>query len=134
MWQNTLEFAGTSVSLTAYWTSGYSTASLDLGGVWETGDGREADCQANADAGASTQAFADGTPYQCSAHAQWNADLTARHTFNDKYTVYLDVLNVFDIKPEFEPAAAYSLFGYNPAWAGPNIVGRYYRVGVNLDF
>jgi iron complex outermembrane receptor protein len=44
------------------------------------------------------------------------------------------VLNVFDIEPDFDPAAAYGLFGYNPAWSGPNIMGRYYRLGVKLDF
>ena len=69
----------------------------------------------------------------CNAKAQWNADMTVRHTFNDKYTVYADILNVFDIKPEFEPSAAYSLFQFNPSWAGPNAMGRYFRVGVKLD-
>ena len=69
----------------------------------------------------------------CTQKAQWNADLTARHTFSDKYTVYLDVLNVFGIDPEFDPSAAYALFNYNPAWAGPNMLGRYFRVGVKLD-
>ena len=39
-----------------------------------------------------------------------------------------------DIEPEFDPSAAYALFGFNPAWGGPNIMGRYYRVGVKLDF
>jgi len=126
-WQNSIEFAGTTVSLTAYYTCGYDTVSLDFGGI-------PGDCQGNADAGASTAAYADGTPVNCSQPAQWNADLTARHTFNDKYTVFLDVLNVFDIEPEFDPSAAYGLFGYNPAWGGPNIMGRYYRVGVKLDF
>jgi iron complex outermembrane recepter protein len=126
-WQNTFEFGPTSVSLTAYYTSGYDTASLDFGGV-------EGDCQGNADAAASTLAYVDGTPVNCTQPEQWNADLTARHTFNDKYTVYLDVLNVLDIEPEFDPSAAYGLFNYNPAWAGPNIMGRYYRVGVKLDF
>jgi iron complex outermembrane receptor protein len=48
--------------------------------------------------------------------------------------VYLDVLNVFSIKPEFDPSAAYSLFNYNPAWGGPNMVGRYFRLGVQFDF
>jgi len=126
-WQNTFEFAGTSVSLTAYYTSGYDTASIDFGGV-------KGDCQGNADAGASTASYVDGSPVNCSTPAQWNADLTARHTFNDKYTVFADVLNVFDIGPEFDPSAAYGLFWYNPAWAGPNIMGRYYRLGVKLDF
>ena len=57
-----------------------------------------------------------------------------RHKFSDKYTVYLDVLNVFDIEPEFEPSAAYGLFRFNPAWAGPNIMGRYFRLGAKIDF
>jgi iron complex outermembrane receptor protein len=125
MWQNTLEFSGTSVSLTAYWTSGYETASIDFGGV-------EGDCAASI--GASTQSYINGDPVNCYQGGQWNADLTARHTFSDKYTVYMDVLNVFNIEPEFDPSAAYSLFNYNPAWAGPNILGRYYRLGVKFDF
>ena len=50
------------------------------------------------------------------------------------FEVKLNVLNVFDIDPEFDPSAAYALFNYNPAWAGPNMLGRYFRVGVKLDF
>jgi iron complex outermembrane receptor protein len=126
-WQNTLEFGKTAISLTAYYTSGYDTASLDFGGV-------EGECQANADAGASTVAYVNGDPVLCSAKPTWNADLTVRHKFNDKYTVYMDVLNVLDINAPFEPSAAYNLFQYNPAWAGPNIMGRYFRLGAKFDF
>jgi iron complex outermembrane receptor protein len=126
-WQNTVEFGKTAVSLTAYYTSGYDTASIDFGGI-------KGDCQANADAAASTAAYVDGTPVNCNSKAVWNADLTVRHKFNDKYAVYLDVLNVFDIKAPFDPSAAYGLFNYNPAWAGPNILGRYFRLGAKLDF
>jgi iron complex outermembrane receptor protein len=126
-WQNTVSFGSTSISLTGYYTSGYDTASVDFGGV-------EGACQDNADAGASTAAYANGDPVNCTQKAQWNADFTARHTFNDKYTVYADILNVFGIDPEFDPSAAYALFNYNPAWAGPNMLGRYFRVGVKLDF
>src|ERR1044072_7601903 len=103
MSQNTLEFSGTSVSLTAYWTSGYETASIDFGGV-------EGGCAASI--GASTQSYIHGDPANCYQGGQWNADLTARHTFSEKYTVYMDVLNVFNIEPEFDPSAAYSLFNY----------------------
>jgi iron complex outermembrane receptor protein len=126
-WQNTLEIGKATVSLTGYYTSGYDTASIDFGGV-------KGACQDNADAAASTAAYIDGTPVLCNAKPTWNADFTARYKFNDKYTVYADVLNVFDIKPPFEPSAAYALFQYNPAWAGPNIMGRYFRLGAKLDF
>ena len=133
-WQNTVEFGGTSVSLTGYYTSGYDTASLDFGGV-------AGQCQSNALDGISTASYAWVDPNEelvapvnCKQKAQWNADLTARHSFGEKYTVYADILNVFDIKPEFDPSAAYGLFGFNPAWAGPNIMGRYFRVGVKVDF
>jgi len=132
-WQNTLQFGATSVSLTGYYTSGYDTASVDYGGV-------KGDCQFNAANAISTATYnwADPNgelvaPVNCTQKAQWNADLTVRHTFNEKYTVYADVLNVFDIKPEFDPSAAYALFGFNPAWGGPNIMGRYFRVGVKFD-
>ncbi|MEO8061782.1 MAG: TonB-dependent receptor [Pseudomonadota bacterium] len=133
-WQNTVSFGAATVSLTAYYTAGYDTASIDFGGV-------EGDCQGNAQIASSTASYAwvdpgpDGlvAPVNCTQKAQWNADLTARYTINDKYQVYLDVLNVFDIEPEFDPSAAYGLFGFNPAWGGPNIMGRYFRVGVKLD-
>jgi len=124
-WQNTLEFSGTSLSLTAYWTSGYETGSADFGAT-------PGDCASGL--GASTATFINGDPVNCYQAGQWNADFTARHTFSDKYTVYLDVLNVFGIEPNFDPSAAYALFNYNPAWGGPNIMGRYYRLGVKLDF
>jgi iron complex outermembrane recepter protein len=125
-WQNTVSFGGTDISLTGYYTSGVDTVALDFGGVI-------GDCQGNADNGAATASYADGSPVACKTKATWNADLTARHSFGEKYTVYADILNVFDIEPEFDPAAAYGIFGYNPAWSGPNIMGRYFRVGVKLD-
>jgi iron complex outermembrane receptor protein len=129
MWQNTLEFGGTSLSLTGYWTSGYATGSADFI------DPTVQDVNVCADTlHASTLTYVNDDPVNCYQSAQWNADFTARHTFSDKYTVYLDVLNVFSIKPEFDPSAAYSLFNYNPAWGGPNMVGRYFRLGVQFDF
>ena len=106
---------------------GYDTASLDFGGI-------AGDCAYNADNATSTAAFVDGTPVFCRTDEQWNVDMTVRHRINEQYTVYLDVLNVLDIEPEFDPVAAYALFGYNPAWGGPNIMGRYFRLGVKFDF
>ncbi|HVJ03204.1 MAG TPA: TonB-dependent receptor [Sphingomonas sp.] len=124
-WQNTLDFGNTQVSLTGYYTSGYDLASIDYGGI-------KGDCEASI--GASVAQFQDGTPVLCNAGAQWNFDLSASHKINDNFAIYANVLNVFGIAPEFDPSAGYSIFQFNPAWAGPNIMGRYFRIGAKVDF
>jgi iron complex outermembrane receptor protein len=124
-WQNTLDWGRATVTGTAYYTSGYDLASIDYGGV-------KGDCAASL--GASVVTYTDGTPVKCKVRAQWNFDLTGSYKINDSLTLYGNVLNVFDIKPRFDPSAAYSIFNYNPIWGQPNIVGRYFRLGAKLDF
>jgi iron complex outermembrane receptor protein len=126
-WQNSVDIGETTLSLTAYYTDGYDTASIDFGGI-------EGDCEFNAANHTSTVVYEDGTPVNCTQPAQWNVDFNARHTINDNLTVYLDILNVFGIDPKFDPSAAYGLFGFNPAWGGPNMLGRYFRLGAKVDF
>ena len=41
---------------------------------------------------------------------------------------------MFGIDAPFDHAAAYGLFNFNPAWAGPNMMGRYFRIGAKMDF
>jgi iron complex outermembrane receptor protein len=43
-------------------------------------------------------------------------------------------MNILNIKPVTDYAAAYSLYQYNPAWGQANIIGRYFRVGAKVDF
>ncbi|MBB5704990.1 TonB-dependent receptor domain-containing protein [Sphingopyxis panaciterrulae] len=126
-WQNTLEFGDTAVSLTAYYTKGYDTASIDF-------EGKRGDCAYNAANGTSTHTYVDETPVNCKTKDIWNLDLTVSQKIGDKFTVYANVLNLLDTKPPFDPDSAYGLFGFNPAWAGPNIMGRYFRVGAKVDF
>ena len=127
-WQNSLDiYEDTTLTLTSYYTSGYNTASTDAGGIID-------DCQSNADNFAATAAYENGDPFNCTQPGQFNFDFNAKHTINDMFTVYLDVLNVFDIGPRFDPSAAYGIFGFNPAWGGPNILGRYFRLGAKVDF
>jgi iron complex outermembrane receptor protein len=126
-WQNSLDiFEDTTLSLTAYYTDGYGTESVDFGAV-------RGDCDSGINNG-STATYADGTPVNCHQSSAWNVDFNARHKINDMFTVYLDVLNVLDLGADFDPSAAYGLFGFNPAWQGPNILGRYFRVGAKVDF
>ncbi|MBB4840878.1 iron complex outermembrane receptor protein [Sphingomonas kyeonggiensis] len=124
-WQNTLEFGGTTVSATAYYTSGYDMGQVDFGAT-------PGDCQSALDSGAA--AYDDGTPVLCRSKAIWNLDLTASHKISDQFTIYANALNVLGIAAPFDPNAGYSAYGFNPAWAGPNILGRYFRLGVKLDF
>lgn len=125
-WQNTLKIADTTVTLTAYYTDGYDLASIDYGGV-------KGDCDASR--GISVVTYEDGTtPVLCNADAQWNVDLTLNQKINDQFSLFANVLNVFDIDPVFDPSAAYSIFQFNPAWGGPNIMGRYFRVGGRVNF
>ena len=128
-WQNTFFFNDdrTTASLTIYFTEGLDSASVDFGGV-------PGDCAGNAAIGASTHTYLDGTPVDCHSEDIWNADLTASHQLTDQIRLFVDILNVFDIEPDFDPSAAYALYGFNPAWAGPNIMGRYFRLGANFDF
>ncbi len=124
-WQNTIDFGDTKVSATAYYTAGYHVSQVDYGA-------KPFDCADALNYGAA--AYDDGTPFMCRSKAVWNLDLTASHKINDKFTIYANALNVLNIKAPFDPNAAYGILGYNPAWAGPNIVGRYFRVGAKLDF
>jgi iron complex outermembrane receptor protein len=127
-WQNSLDIHDdTTLTLTAYYTDGYDTAQVDYGGI-------PGDCDFNNINHVGPAQYEDGTPVNCIQPAQWNFDFNARHTINEMFTIYLDVLNVFDIDPKFDPSAAYGLFGFNPAWGGPNIMGRYFRLGAKVDF
>lgn len=125
-WQNSLEFGDTTVAVTTYYTSGYDMASVDFGAT-------PGDCESAVDFG-SAVTYVDGTPVLCHSKDIWNVDLTATHKFGERFTVYANILNVLGIDAPFDPSAAYHLFNYNPAWAGPNIMGRYFRLGAKFDF
>jgi iron complex outermembrane receptor protein len=127
-WQNSLDVGDKfTFTLTGYWTQGVDTAQVDANG------GVPGDCAFNA-AHNLIATYEDGTAVQCRSKDVWNADFTAIYRMNDNFTWNLDVLNVFGIKAPFDPNAAYGIFGFNPSWAGPNILGRYFRLGAKLDF
>jgi len=125
-WQNTLTFGNTSLSATVYYTGGYDLATIDYGAI-------KGDCDYNAAHGLLVT-YVNGDPVRCKAKATWNVDFTASQKIGDKFTLYANVLNIFDIAPTFDPQGGYSIFQFNPAWDGPNIMGRYFRVGAKVDF
>lgn len=126
-WQNTLKIKNTTMSLTAYYTAGYDNAAVDAGDVI-------GDCALNAANGNAVQTYIDGTPVQCKAKPTWNADFTISQKVSDNFTLYANVLNVFNIGAPLDTASTYQIFMFNPAWAGANVMGRYFRVGARVNF
>lgn len=124
-WQNTLQYKDTSVTVTAYYTRGVNTAQIDYGMS-------TSDCAGNVQAGLIS--YEDGTPVQCRSKDIWNVDLSINQKINDNFSIYANVMNVFDIKAPVDVNAAYGIYNYNPAFAGANIIGRYLRVGAKVDF
>jgi iron complex outermembrane receptor protein len=127
-WSNTVDFNGNaSITATAYYTSPMSEVSTDSGGIL-------GDCIGSAEAGSMPGLYYDNSPMLCRSKAIWDIDLTGQVKILKHLTLYGNVLNVFDIKPPFDPNAAYGLYNFNPAWAGSNFIGRYFRIGAKVDF
>jgi len=128
-WSNTLDFNGNaSLTATAYYTSPMSEVSTDSGGIY-------GDCIGSAEAGSMPGLYyPDNSPALCRSKAIWDVDLTGQVKLFKHLTLYGNVLNIFDIKPPFDPNAAYGLYNFNPAWADRNFVGRYFRIGAKVDF
>jgi iron complex outermembrane receptor protein len=124
-WQNNFSWQNTTVGLTMYYTAGVDEASTDYGGV-------KGDCEANIFA--SVLPYDDGTPSVCESEDIIYFDFTATQKINDTVEIYGNILNLFDEAAPFDPGAAYGLYGYNPAWAGPLHMGRYFRIGARVDF
>ncbi|MEI9927246.1 MAG: TonB-dependent receptor [Sphingomonas sp.] len=126
-WQNTLDFGGKgNLSLTAYYTSGYSEVATDSGGIY-------GDCQGSVDNG-QILAWNNGDPVQCYAKSVFNLDGHVEAKVKDQFTLYADVLNLLNSSPKYEPNAAYGLYQFNPAWSDRQFIGRYFRVGAKVDF
>ncbi|MEE4450938.1 TonB-dependent receptor plug domain-containing protein [Novosphingobium resinovorum] len=133
-WQNTLDFNDkASLTLTTSYTSGYSSTSADAGGTYK-------DCIASGESGqlitypGTPGIDGSAAPVQCHSKGILNFDGHGEVKVADKFKLYLDVLNILDTKPKYDPNAAYGLYQFNPAWSDRLFMGRYLRVGAKVDF
>lgn len=127
-WQNTLDFNDrATLSGTVNYTSGYELESTD-----SPFTGVRYDCAASI--GSSVVTYADGaTPISCRTKHFLDVDMTASIKVQKQFTLYVNVLNLLDVKAPYDPSAGYSLYQFNPAWAGQGFIGRYFRMGVKVD-
>lgn len=125
-WANTLDFDKASVTATAYYTSGYNLEAEDFGGI-------SGDCLGSVGSG-TPSTFRDGaTPTLCRTAHFLDVDMHGSYEVTKHVTLYADVLNVFNVKPAYDPVT-YGAVNYNPAWSNSGIIGRYIRVGAKVKF
>jgi iron complex outermembrane receptor protein len=125
-WTNTLDFNGKgTLSATINYVSGYNLEGADDGGI-------PGDCADSI--GAEVVTYRNGDPVSCRNKRFIDVDMTGSIKVADKFTLYANVLNVLDTKPNFDPSAGYGLYQFNPAWEGAAFIGRYIRIGAKVDF
>ena len=116
-WTNTLEWKRWTLSATAEFFGGYNLSAEDV-----EGPGASGGC------GLLSPRFV-----KCNVDDYITVDLTTSYKLNDNFTLYLNVLNVFDDLPPIDPVT-YGANNYNPVQGGTGIYGRAYRLGVRANF
>ena len=119
-WQNTIETGPFALTATAYYTSGYKSVAVDYVGHGATSCSDQLYDPGLGDAFCHTKGFFD-------------LDLTGQVKVNDKFSFYVNVINLLDAAPPLNPAN-YAATNYNPTWSQNGIVGRFFRAGANFKF
>ncbi len=113
-WSNTISVDNLDVTGTVNYTSGYDLSAMDQGDAYS-------DCgQAPAYVG-------------CRVKSYVTADLNLSYKVNDKFTFYMNALNLFDRLPPLD-VVTYGAHFYNAVQGGNGILGRSYRAGVRFNF
>ncbi|QDZ06383.1 TonB-dependent receptor [Sphingomonas panacisoli] len=122
-WQNTLEFGKIgSLTATAYYTNGYNLSADDQN------SGRCTDPDPN-----SGNSGLDGGLQPCRVKPFFNLDLTGEVNVGERFTFYVNVLNVLNTRPPLD-TVTYSGYLYNSVQAEQGIIGRAFRAGVRAKF
>jgi iron complex outermembrane recepter protein len=111
-WVNTIEFGPASLTASANYYGGYNLSAEDQGGV-------------SGDCGLSS----GFTP--CNVGSYTTVDLTGEVEVNDKFTFYVNVLNLLDELPPIDHVT-YGAHLYNAVQGGTGIIGRSFRAGVRF--
>jgi len=119
-WQNTLDFGKIAVTGTVNYFGGYNLSAMDQG------DGYK-------DCGESPFTDAAGNKTKCNVEALITFDLNAQFKVNDKFTFYLNAINLFDKMPPIDPVT-YGAQNYNPVQGGTAIYGRMFKAGAKFNF
>lgn len=109
-WQKIVSYDKYSGTLTMNYFGGYNLSAEDQGGV------------------ASDCSLSPYTTY-CDVPRYMTWDLVGRLDVTKKINVCLDLINVTDKLPTFDPVT-YGANGYNPVQGGEGVIGRNFRLGV----
>lgn len=113
-WQNTFEFDDVALTGTVNYTSGYDLSAMDQGNAYQ-------DC-----------GLAPGyTGCRVKSYITFDTNVSFKATEN--FTFYVNVLNVFDRLPPYDPVT-YGAYLYNPVQGGDGIYGRMFRAGAKVRF
>jgi iron complex outermembrane receptor protein len=130
-WQNSIETGPFNFNATTYFTSGYKGYADDNTGAYDhTCDAAVAVTRTYLPNLSTSTA---GGPLQCTVRHFIDVDLTGQMKVNDKFTFYVNVINLLDAKAPFDPNT-YGGTNYNPAWSTAGVIGRTYRAGATFKF
>lgn len=121
-WANSFDIGPFNITGTLYYVSGLYMSVDDL-----TGPGTEGLCfSTNTPTGANQ-------PANCSVPSFTYLDVTAEFHATDAFSVTAGILNFFDRKAPFDPID-YAGVNYNPTYAQPGAVGRFFTLGLKYKF
>jgi iron complex outermembrane recepter protein len=114
--QSTVEYGGVSLTGNVNWFGGYDLSAED-----ETGPGTAGQCGL----------APDPQFVPCRVDDYITLDLTAQFRVSDRFTFYVNALNVLDELPPVDPVT-YGAHLYNPVQGGSGVFGRAFRAGVRI--
>jgi iron complex outermembrane receptor protein len=113
-WLNTFDFGDISVSGTTNFFGGYDLSAMDQGTGYK-------------DCGLSSGI----TP--CRVKSLITFDLNTSFKVANKFTFYVNVINLFDKMPPIDPVT-YGANYYNAVQGGTSILGRFFKAGAKFNF